>query len=267
MVRSLFLALLAIAMSGCTAFQVGSNIPETTPEFDYLKVEPVLIDRGGTITLSWEARGVEKVAIEQYYGIKTSYDIRYDNLPPKGRLTLELVSSRPTDFAESQPYIYGATFYLMRNDKTGLYNGILAVTDVRIRCPYEGFFFGTDEYFTELCPLEPARETQMRYQEYENGFMLQRENTIYMFYKNPDGKSGPALQFTADNFDQLVGSSNHALVDSLGPAISPVVSYNATVQDTYGSAFFAPVVYMTLQNGQVIQYFAGAYTTSWRAVN
>ncbi len=298
LLRSLIFVLLAIVISGCEAFRQDSISPvaptESTPSTHSFNVDTALIDRGGSVTLSWETQGSERVAIEQYYGHKTGYDVRYDDLPPKGTLTVELASSQATPFSEPQPYIYGATFYLMPNDETGVYSDteILAYTEVKIRCPYAGFFFGVDEYYADLCPLEPEHKTEMNYQAFENGFMLQRADTgtIYVFYVNPDGGSGPAIQFTVDQYAEFenlpdspseipagryppegdfarVANSNHALVNGLGSAISPASQYDSTVQDTYGYAFFHPVVYMTLQDGQVIRYFTSSYTTGWSYVD
>jgi len=298
MLRLSILMLLAIIVSGCEIFPQAAKMEaatfESTPEADYFNIEPALIDRSGSVTLTWEAHGVERVAIEQYYGFKTAYDVRYDDLPPAGTLTVDLTSSQATDFSESQPYIYGATFYLMPNDKTGFYDGgqILAYNEVKIRCSYDGFFFGVDDDYADLCPLEPAHETPMDYQSFENGFMLRREDTgvIYVFYVNPGGESGPAVLFTPEQYAQFenlppstpeisaggytadenfarVIASNHALVNGLGEAASPVSRYDATVQDTYGYAFFHPVAYMTLPDGLVIQYFTGTYTNTWHYID
>jgi hypothetical protein len=133
----------------------------------------------------------------------------------------------------------------------------------------------------------------MDYQRFENGFVMRREDsgTIYVLYVNPDGLNGPAIQFTAEEYVELGNApdvslespagryppdepfawlfmrSNHPLVTGLGGAVAPASRYDATVQDTYGYAFFHPVAYMTLPDGQIIRYLTGSYTTGWGYVD
>jgi hypothetical protein len=264
-----------------------------TPQAVEFTVTPNTIERGETVRLSWDVRGVEAVDILQYSGgeYKNSPDVRYDDLPAQGTLTVTLTDSQPTDYSAAVLYIYGADFYLLpANEQHDGYNAnILASARVDIRCPYDGFFFGVEPDYAPLCPLAPAQTVDALYQSFDDGFMIWRGDTeaVYAFYVNPGGISGPAVEFTLDQYDNppeefpipystavshatpadvfgKVLDLGHMMVFGMGGASASPVEYVATVQDSYAARFYHTVAYITLPDGQVIKYYNEMYGSGWK---
>lgn len=266
---------------------------QSSPELVSFSISPSSTERGGTVIISWEVRGVDRVAIEQYYGYRTPPDVRYETLPAKGTLTVTLDYSQPTEFNYPQPYLHEAIFFLLLPDvqPSVWYSdaGVLAQQTVTISCPDDSFFFGTDPYYAH-CPIAPAHTVSALYQPFEHGFMVWRGDTgsIYIFYINPDGVSGPALQFQLKEYlkweaslnpsaqspaagfygaEGLLGrvrnGSHHALVDSLGWATDPQTAYQPIVQDSLNGAFVHPLVYFTLPDGAIVRFVTDLYGSQW----
>ncbi len=269
-----------------------STTAQNSPELVSFSISPSSIDRGGTVIISWEVRGADQVAIEQYYGYRTPSDVRYEALPAKGSLTVTLDYSQPTESTYPQPYLHEATFFMLLPDvqPSVWYSdaGVLAQQTVTISCPDASFFFGTDPYYSH-CPIAPAHTVSALYQPFEHGFMFWRGDTgsIYIFYINSDGLSGPALQFRLKEYlkweanlnpsaeppagfygaEGLLGrvrnGSHHALVDSLGWATAPQTAYQSTVQDSLNGAFVHPLVYFTLPDGAIVRFVTASSGSQW----
>jgi hypothetical protein len=280
------IAVLFVILSGQAASPAVVN--ESGVQATFFTADSTEIDRGGQVTFSWDVKGVDSVAIEQYYGYKTGYDVRYADLPATGSLTVTLDQSQPTEYYSAQPYIYGASFFLLLPDtKPSVWyssNGVLGNLSVTIRCPENEFFFGLDPQ-NSFCPIAPAETVDVIYQPFEDGFMIQRGDTgtVYSFYKSPDIIGGPGILFSAANYAEwenipkkkseipaglaqpegalgkVWDNSHHALVDGLGWATGPEVHYQTPIQDSYAAMLFHPVMYLTLPDGQLIRYVTGSY--------
>jgi hypothetical protein len=262
---------------------------------------PDTIDQGGEVMLTWSVRGIEAVAIEQYYGYKTAYDVRYADLPPSGTLTVRLSNSQPKSYAPSVPYLYGATFLLVPNNGSGWYSdtGIFGSTSVSMRCPYDGFFFGVEEdsggYIMDFCPLAPAQQVDALYQPFEKGFIIWRGDTreSYAFSTLTGDTEGSAIRYSSEayaedafadvpvppqyaseipfGFYQPVGDIGHVWKDarwllSLGWAKAEATPYTATVQDSYAGSFGSLIAYMTLPDGRIIRYYNDNTVPFWNVV-
>ncbi|HEX2908986.1 MAG TPA: hypothetical protein VHO69_19090 [Phototrophicaceae bacterium] len=168
---------------------VSEATAEVTAKAAYFVVEPKAIKRGGEVTLRWSVSGVEQVVISQYYVYpvitQTGSDIVYEDLPSTGELKVRLDPSQLTESVPEKPYVYSVVFILARqvplpDGDTRLLQ--LASNSIKVRCPYERFFFGMDEQ-RDYCPLAPETQETMVYQPFERGFMVWRKetDTLYIF--------------------------------------------------------------------------------------
>ena len=125
---------------------------------------PDPIERGGTVTLAWDAPNAYSVGITRVSpeGVFLTTEAR--DLPTSGSIALPV----PDEFVTS------ITYYLGARDANGVLLG--AYVTVSIACPY-------DEYFAPQCPLTRGY-VHAAYMPFEGGHMLWRGDTneIYVLY-------------------------------------------------------------------------------------
>ena len=126
-------------------------------------VTPDTIDRGGTVTLEWEARGASSVIIYRLLPTGQFGPVLGERLPIRGSLTVSV----PT------LYVDRVSFYLAALDANDhqLYS---TMASARVGCPYT-YFFGTPEH--EVCPVGEATQVAGAFQSFQGGYMFWRGDT------------------------------------------------------------------------------------------
>jgi len=126
---------------------------------------PDPIERGGTVTLTWNAPEAHSVGITR--------------LSPEGGIflapeALGLPPSGSTALPVPEEYVTSITYYLGARDVNGVLQGTYAT--VSITCPYEG-------HITPECPLTHD-DVHAAYEPFEHGHMVWRGDTreIYVLY-------------------------------------------------------------------------------------
>lgn len=112
----------------------------------YFTAAPETIDRGGSVTLSWEVTNKDTVMLS-YLGLDNIY--QFEQYPAKGSVTLTV----PDVFTTAYRYTIGT-------------EGTMgAAVVVHIRCPFK-------DYTAAACPLT-AENIEVTYQPFEHGTMYQ----------------------------------------------------------------------------------------------
>ena len=127
---------------------------------------PDPVERGGTVTLSWDVRNPSHVSITRLSpaGIFLLENVEAANIAASGSMALSLPDE----------YVTAVTYYLGASDANGVILGTYAT--VGIICPY-------DEYIASECPLTQDY-VPAAYEPFDNGHMVWRGDTreIYVLY-------------------------------------------------------------------------------------
>jgi hypothetical protein len=138
----------------------------TDMRIESFSASPDLVERGGTVTLTWNVPNSESVAITRLSpeGIFQPTEAPY--LPASGSIELPV----PEDYGESITYLLGA------RDANGV--GLDRTITVGVICPY-------DDYIAVICPLT-RDTTSAAYQPFEGGQMVWRGDTreIYVLFND-----------------------------------------------------------------------------------
>jgi hypothetical protein len=243
------------------AFDARLDVPlQTAMTIAYFRASPDPIERGGTVTLAWEAPGAASVGITR---LSEEGDVFLETealaLPAKGSIALQV----PEGYVESVKYYLGA------RDA----NGVLcrAYVTVGIICPY-------DEYVAPRCPLTRGY-THAAYEPFERGHMLWRGDTtvIYVLYADgayqtyedtwvegdtveteetpPQGLAAPRRGFGK------LWVTQPDVRDRLGWAMAEEISYTMLVETMRGRGID---VYLTLPDGRVL--LLDAFPSRWEIV-
>jgi hypothetical protein len=139
---------------------------KTDMEIVSFTARPDPIERGGTVTLTWDVHNPSHVSITR--------------LTPEGIFLAENVEAR--DIASSgsmalsvpEEYVTAVTYYLGASDANGVILGAYAT--VGIVCPY-------DEHMASECPLTHSY-VPAAYEPFQGGYMVWRGDTrqIYVLY-------------------------------------------------------------------------------------
>ncbi len=126
---------------------------------------PDPIERGGTVTLAWDAPNARSVSITRLSpegGIFLAPEAL--GLPPSGSIALSV----------PEEYVMSVTYYLGARDQNGVIQGTYAT--VSVACPH-------DTYITPECPLTHD-SVDAAYAPFEHGHMVWRGDTreIYVLY-------------------------------------------------------------------------------------
>ncbi|MGA9351051.1 MAG: LysM peptidoglycan-binding domain-containing protein [Anaerolineae bacterium] len=136
---------------------------------------PDPVERGGTVTLTWDVRNASSVSITRLSpeGIFLLENVEAPNIAASGSMALSL----------PEEYVTAVTYYLGASDANGVILGTYAT--VGIICRY-------DEYIASECPLThdyvPAA-----YEPFEGGHMVWRGDTreVYVLYDDGSYETYP----------------------------------------------------------------------------
>ena len=162
----LLLLLLSILLTACAWIPGPAPAPTPTRSPITLTVESDEIDRGETITITWDAPGAVSVAIDLIAAAEWKAVTRVGTgLPPVGTLT--------TTIPVERFYLVGASVQLSAELPGG--DGDGATAGVSVSCPYT-YFFGA-EVARFSCPLDAPQDTDALWQPFAGGTMLWRADT------------------------------------------------------------------------------------------
>ncbi len=217
------------------------------PEIVVFAAEPDEVARGGNVTLSWEVRGAERVALWKL-NPNGQYAGWLEDQPAVGSWTGEI----------PELYMNEAPFQLYAEGAGG--ERAYANLKVEIACPYAYFFTPPQ---TLPCPADEAETIQAAVQTFERGYMIWRADTdqIYVMESQsrrlaryPDtwvegepvtaeGEDAPptGLLQPERGFGK-VWAENEAVQNMLGWATAEEEGYTMTVQTSdaynYARTFF-----------------------------
>jgi hypothetical protein len=224
---------------------------------------PDPVERGGMVTLAWNAPGAASVGITRLSeegNIFLATEAR--DLPASDSITLQV----PEDYVESVKYYLGA------RDADGTLDQ--AYVTVGIICPYEA-------YIAPRCPLTHDR-VRAAYERFERGHMVWREDTreIHVLYEdgsyesfedawqegdpvNIPGTPPPGLFVPVRGFGDLYASYPH-LQEQLGWATTTEAGYAMTVETIPGGSGRYPGIstYLTLPDNRVVNLYP--FSSTWR---
>lgn len=226
---------------------------------------PDPMDRGGTVTLTWNAPRATSVGITR---LSPEGDIFLEtealHLPASGSITLPV----PEEYTESVKYYLGS-----RGVKGVLHR---AYVTVGIICRY-------DEYVAPRCPL--TQDTiWAAYEPFEHGHMVWRSDTREIYVLYADGSfeiyqdtwlegdpvdisvtPAPGLHAPVRGFGNLY--ARHAPVrERLGWATAPEAGYTMWVETIRGGSgrYPATSAYFTLPDNRVVNLYP--FTSTWEII-
>ena len=226
---------------------------------------PDPVERGGAVTLTWDAPGAETVGITR---LSPTGDIFLEpeaiDLPARGSIELQV----PDHYVESVKYYLGARDAGNRLAK--------AYVTVGVICSY-------DEYIAPRCPLT-QEHPWAAFEPFERGYMIWRGDTreIYVLYSedgyetyqdtwqegNPvviPGTPPPGLYAPVRGFGNLYASQPQVR-ERLGWATAEENGYTMWVETTPGGSGRYPGIttYFTLPDGSVLYLYP--FTSTWHRV-
>jgi hypothetical protein len=145
---------------------------------------PDPIERGGTVTLTWDVRNPSHVSITRLTpdGILLPENVEAPNIAASGSMALSV----------PEKYVTAVTYYLGASDANGVILGTYAT--VGIICPY-------DEYIASECPLThdyvPAA-----YEPFEGGYMVWRGDTREIYVLYDDGRYKTYYEIYQDTWNE-----------------------------------------------------------------
>lgn len=224
--------------------------------------DPNTVERGGTVTLSWDTVRVSGMSITR---LSEKGDIFLEtealDLSATGSFTVQV----PEDYVESVTYYLGA-----RGANGARYEAYATVT---IICPYDVY----------LAPRCPSTRTQVgaAYQRFERGHMVWREDTheITVLYDDSSyesyedtwqegdpvdipGSPPPGYFAPVRGFGHLYADQSH-LRDRLGWATTTEVGYTMIVETLPGGSGLhrVPGTYFTLPDNRGISLYP--FSSTW----
>lgn len=242
-----------------------TSTPGEPPHIRSFTASPDPIERGGTVTLAWEAPGTISVGITR---LTEEGDIflmpEALGLPASGSITLQV----PDDYVEHVKYYLGA-----RDPNGVLYK---AYVTVGIICRY-------DEYMAPRCPLTKDY-VWAAYEPFEWGHMVWRSDTleIYVLYADGTyethedtwqegdpvdipGTPPPGLHAPVRGFGNLYAQQPH-IRERLGWATAPEAGYTMHVETIRGGSGRYPgrSIYFTLPDSRVVNLYP--FTSTWEII-
>lgn len=228
----------------------------TTLRLVSFSASPNPVERGGSITFTWEVENAVRVGITRVnpQGILTIDPQLQGDLPPRGSITVPV----PDGYSTAVSYLIGAS------DASGVsISGDLL--EVKLVCPFA-------QYIATYCPLT-QRRTEAVHQDFERGLMIWLSDTreIYVLYDDstyelyqdtwsegepvviadtpPAGRMAPARGFGK------VWVNNPAVRAKLGWATAPEVNYATPVETLAGGFGRYPTTntFFTFPNGLRVQ--------------
>ena len=240
--------------------------PDGPPQILTVTASPDPVERGGLVTLSWNAPRATSVGITR---LSPEGDIFLEpealGLPASGSIALQV----PEEYTESVKYYLGA------RDA----NGVLrkAYITIGIICRYA-------EYMAPRCPLTQDA-IWAAYEPFERGHMVWRSDTreIIVLYADGSryevyddtwqegdpvdipGTPPPGLQAPVRGFGNLYAQQPH-IREALGWATAPEAGYTMEVETIRGGSGYhrATSVYFTLPDHHVVNLYP--FTSTWEII-
>jgi hypothetical protein len=190
-------------------------------------VNPTTIERGGSVTFTWDVVGVQTVnltRLAEQTGVYT--ESLGQTLPAQGSLTYTIPNT----------YVSAAQFILLLNNSP-----INQTVNVSISCPFT-------EVLGTRCPITHQTNVSFAYQAFENGHMFWRGDTrqIYILYNDGtfqtvqdtwvegdvfgDGRTPPDGRFVPERGFGKVWFTQAGVSDRLGWATAQESSYTSTLE-------------------------------------
>jgi hypothetical protein len=243
------------------AFEERLGVPlQTIMTIASFTASPDPIERGGTVTLAWDAPSAASVGITR---LSEAGDIFLEtealDLPARGSIDLQV----PGNYVESVKYYLGA------RDA----NGVLcrAYVTVGIICPY-------DEHIAPRCPLTRGH-VQAAYMPFEGGHMIWRGDTTVIYVLHTNGTyqayedtwvEGEIVEIEETPPQGLVAprrgfgklwATQPDVRDKLGWGTAEELGYTMLVETVSARGID---VYLTLPDGQVL--LIDAFPSMWEIV-
>jgi hypothetical protein len=256
-----------VATSTITSQPISRStpIPDRPPQTLSFTASPNLVERGGTVTLTWNAPRATSVGLTR---LSPEGDIFVEtealHLPASGSIALLV----PEEYTESVKYYLGA------RDANGVLHK--AYITVGVICRY-------DEYVAPRCPL--AQDTiWAAYEPFERGYMVWRSDTreIYVLYADGSYETHediwqegepvdiqaappPGLHVPVRGFGNLYAHQPHIRA-GLGWATEPEAGYTMGVETIRGGSgrYPATSVYFTLPDNRVVNLYP--FTSTWEII-
>jgi hypothetical protein len=236
----------------------------TDLRIDTVTVTPNPVERGGKVTVTWNAPGAESVGITP--------------VSPDGifltTVAHDLAASGSIEIQVPEEFVTSITYHLWARDANGVAQGAYAT--VGIICPYE-------EYFASRCPLSRDR-VEAAYEPFERGHMVWRGDTreIYVLYDDgfyqayedtwhegdpvdiegtpPQGFFAPARGFGN------LWAKQQEVRDALGWATAEESGYAMLLETVPGGSgrYGGIGVYFTLPDGRVVNLYP--FSSTWEFV-
>jgi hypothetical protein len=235
----------------------GGTVLDTTntppPQILYFGVTPNVVDRGGTVTISWNVLNARSLMIARLNPLGQFADF-YPVPQSSGNWTVTL----PTYYVDS------ASFQLVAIGAQDAQT--YGTATAQVLCPYT-YFFGNDPQGG--CPLSGQIEVEAVFQPFERGVMMRRGDTrqIYVLY-NDGQRAGiwndtfvpgepvdiltepPAgLYKPTEGFGKLWLQSVDTM-NGLGWATGPALAYTMRVQQS--GQFISARTYLAWPDGKVV---------------
>lgn len=223
--------------------------PSSGPTVLNFSATPDSIERGGTVTLTWQVTGVTSVTITRMSEDGVAYIdvVGGGPLAPQGTISYQVPD-----------YYVGQVPFTLTTD-----TGIWQALTVNIRCAIA-------DPLTAECPISQTT-VDAAYQPFENGLMLWRadSDTIYVLYTptrrfetypdtwvegqaNPVTDAPPAGYSKPERGFGWVWGSNPAVRAGLGWALAQETAYRMTVEQHSGAWNEPPRLMFTLPDGTVL---------------
>lgn len=230
-----------------------ANTPPVSPVIDFFTANPITVTPSGSVTLNWQARGVELVLIETYDSTGAIHNVLQD-LPIYGNTTITI----PSSWSSARCVIYGANRY----------RGYSPV-------PMYARLVSSELTVTVQADSGTTTTTQAAFQVYQKGYMVWEAATggVMVFYGNNGGIMAGYPQSTyetlLDNpisdvpagcirsingFGRVWG--NYADVrNGLGCALTPEQNYTMTIT-SFNSR---PSIYYSFPDGRTAKTTRGGF--------
>jgi hypothetical protein len=245
-------------------FEEWISVPlQTALRIVSFSASPDPIERGGTVTLSWNAPGAANVGITRLSEADDIFlETEAGDLPTSGSITVPV----------PETYLESVSYYLGARDA----NGVLRKghVTVGIQCPYE-------QTLSPRCPFTQDA-IWAAYQPFERGQIVWRSDTREITVLHDDGSyethkdtwqegetiklpgtPPPGLYAPVRGFGSLC-AGRPDLQERLGWATTPETGYTMTVETVPGGSGRYPGVgvYFALPDGRVIELYP--FSSTWQ---
>ena len=250
------------------AIAKGLSVPlRTDMKIVSFTASPDPIDRGGTVTLTWDVRNPSHVSITRLSpaAIFLDENVEARNIAASGSMALSV----------PEEYVTAVTYYLGASDANDVILGTYAT--VGIICPY-------DEYIASECPLThdyvPAA-----YEPFEGGYMVWCGDTREIYVLYDDGRYTTYYEIYQDTWNEgepieieetppqgllapvrgfgKLWASQPDIRDILGWATTEEIGYTMLIETVRVGRHGLTEIYFDLPDNRVVLLYRYGYPTNW----